>query len=71
MTADEINVFSVNNLPYLLACLDEALQIHPPVPDTLPRDTSPIAEVICGQVVPLRISISRPVTVQCSSHPRA
>lgn len=55
-TADEINIISVNKLPYLLACLDEALRIYPPVPDTFPRNTGPHAEVICGQVVPPRVS---------------
>ncbi|EFQ34350.1 cytochrome P450 [Colletotrichum graminicola M1.001] len=33
----EIDVQSVGNLTYLLACLDEALRIYPPVPIGLPR----------------------------------
>ncbi|EME43710.1 hypothetical protein DOTSEDRAFT_62319 [Dothistroma septosporum NZE10] len=51
-TAEEISLISVNSLPYLLACLDEALRIYPPVPDTFPRNTGPRAEVICGREVP-------------------
>lgn len=70
-TAEEINVVSVNKLSYLLACLDEGLRIYPPVPDTFPRNTGPRAEMICGQVVPPRVSISCRVTAQYSSDLRA
>lgn len=55
--ADEIDYTSVNKLPYLLACLDEALRIYPPVPDTFPRNTGSSAETICGKVVPPWVSI--------------
>lgn len=55
-TVDEIDLISVNKLPYLLACLDEALRIYPPVPDTFPRNSGPRAEVICGRVVPAWVS---------------
>ncbi|KAK4553510.1 hypothetical protein LTR86_009306 [Recurvomyces mirabilis] len=51
-TADGIDLPSVNKLPYLLACLDEALRIYPPVPDTFPRNTGLNNEVICGEIVP-------------------
>lgn len=53
---EEINFLSVNKLPYLLACLDEALRVYPPVPDTFPRNTGPHEEVICGKVVPAWVS---------------
>ncbi|KAF9880334.1 cytochrome p450 [Colletotrichum karsti] len=33
----EIDFQSVSNLPYLLACLEEALRMYPPVPIGLPR----------------------------------
>jgi hypothetical protein len=57
-TAQEINFVSVNKLPYLLACLDEALRIYPPVPDTFPRNTGSAEQIICGKVVPAWVSTS-------------
>jgi len=54
--AEEIGFVSVNNLPYLLACLDETLRIYPPVPDTFPRNTGPTEHLICGQMVPPWVS---------------
>ncbi|KAF5636922.1 cytochrome P450 monooxygenase monooxygenase [Fusarium sp. NRRL 25303] len=51
-TVEQINLVNVNRLPYLLACLDEALRVHPPVPDTFPRNTGPDKQIICGKVVP-------------------
>jgi hypothetical protein len=54
----EIDFVSVNKLPYLLACLDEALRIYPPVADTFPRNTGPEEQIICGKVVPAWVSTS-------------
>ncbi|KAH6872093.1 cytochrome P450 [Thelonectria olida] len=48
----EINYDNVKKLPYLTACLDEALRIYPPVADTFPRNTGPRSEVINGQLIP-------------------
>ena len=33
----EITLTSVNRLSYMLACLDEAMRMYPPVPHGLPR----------------------------------
>lgn len=55
-SAEEIDFVSVNKLKYLRACLDEALRIYPPVPDTFPRNTGPRAEIISGSVVPPNVS---------------
>jgi cytochrome P450 len=54
----EIDFVSINKLPYLLACLDEALRIYPPVPDPVPRNTGPAEQIICGKVVPAWVSTS-------------
>ncbi|RFU34841.1 hypothetical protein B7463_g1459, partial [Scytalidium lignicola] len=51
-SADEINLVSINKLSYLLACLNEALRIYPPVADAFPRNTGLNSEVICGEIVP-------------------
>ncbi|AEO63785.1 uncharacterized protein THITE_123322 [Thermothielavioides terrestris NRRL 8126] len=40
-TEDEIDLFSVNCLTYMLAVLDEAMRVFPPVPRQLPRTLSP------------------------------
>lgn len=55
-TSDEIDYTGVNKLTYLLACLDEALRIFPPVADTFPRNTGASAEMICGKLVPAWVS---------------
>ena len=52
----EISFVSVNKLTYLLACLDEALRVYPPVPDAFPRNTGPNTEIICGKTVPPYVS---------------
>jgi cytochrome P450 len=51
-SSDKISFVSVNRLPYLLACLNEALRVYPPVADAFPRNTGPNVEVIMGQPVP-------------------
>lgn len=53
---EEVNFVNVSKLPYLLACLNEALRVYPPVSDTFPRNTGPNSEVICDQVVPPWVS---------------
>ncbi|VBB80867.1 Putative cytochrome P450 E-class, group I [Podospora comata] len=49
---DEIDFMSVSNLPYLLACLDEALRMYPPVPTGLPRVVPPAGASIAEHYVP-------------------
>ncbi|GKT41806.1 cytochrome P450 monooxygenase aclL [Colletotrichum spaethianum] len=49
---EEIDLTSVNKLTYMLACLDEALRIYPPVPTGLPRTTPEGGAVISGVFVP-------------------
>lgn len=34
----DINFVEANKLKYMLACLDEAMRMYPPVPGTFPRD---------------------------------
>ncbi|KAK4033811.1 cytochrome P450 [Parachaetomium inaequale] len=49
---EEIDLFSVNKLRYMLAVLDEAMRMFPPVPTQLPRACQPGGDVICGYQVP-------------------
>lgn len=53
---DEIDFMSVSNLPYLLACLDEALRMYPPVPTGLPRVVPPAGASIAEHYVPGGVS---------------
>jgi cytochrome P450 len=39
-------------LPYLQACIDEALRIYPPLPSSVPRMTQPEGDMISGLAVP-------------------
>ncbi|KAK4153820.1 cytochrome P450 [Chaetomidium leptoderma] len=49
---DEIDLFSVNKLKYMLAVLDEAMRMFPPVPSQLPRACQPGGDMICGYQIP-------------------
>ena len=53
---DEIDFASVSTLPYLLACLDEALRMYPPVPTGLPRVVPKGGANIAGNYVPEKVS---------------
>jgi cytochrome P450 len=52
---DEITLVAVNQLPYLSACLSEALRRYPPTPAHLPRRTS-MDDHIAGKFVPKDVS---------------
>lgn len=54
----EINVNSVQNLPYMLAVLKEAMRVHPPVPISLSRVAPPGGAEIAGTYVPRDVSRS-------------
>ncbi|KAJ4415379.1 hypothetical protein N0V82_007374 [Gnomoniopsis sp. IMI 355080] len=49
---EDINIHSVQKLPYMLAVLNEALRIFPPAPTALPRSTPPEGASICGEFIP-------------------
>lgn len=51
-TEDDITFSSVQNLPYMLACLKEAMRCYPPVPGTLPRVVPKGGAQIAGYFVP-------------------
>lgn len=52
----EIKITSAARLPYLQACLDEALRFYPPVPVGLPRIVPRGGKEFCGQYVPAGVS---------------
>ncbi|KAF3763603.1 cytochrome P450 [Cryphonectria parasitica EP155] len=49
---DQITVASAGQLTYMLACLDEAFRMYPPVPTGLPRIVAPGGRMICGEFMP-------------------
>ncbi|KAK3315756.1 cytochrome P450 [Apodospora peruviana] len=49
---EEIDMHSVQKLKYMLAVLEEAMRMYPPVPPALPRTCQPGGDVICGRHVP-------------------
>lgn len=53
---EEIDLFSVNKLKYMLAVLDESMRMFPPVPSQLPRVCHQGGDVICGVNVPENVS---------------
>ncbi|KAL9098008.1 MAG: hypothetical protein Q9187_009754 [Circinaria calcarea] len=50
--ADEITFNAVARLPYLQACIQEALRMYPPIPGIFPRRTVPEGDVINGRFIP-------------------
>ncbi|KXH50180.1 cytochrome P450 [Colletotrichum simmondsii] len=49
---EEININSVQNLPYMLAVLDETLRLNPPLPHSSPRVVHEGGDTFCGFFVP-------------------
>lgn len=56
----DIDFASVSTLPYLLACLDEALRMYPPVPAGLPRVVPKGGASIAGHYVPEKVRFASP-----------
>lgn len=52
----EINISSVSQLPYMLACLNEALRIYPPSASGLPRVVPKGGAQILGRYIPEKVS---------------
>lgn len=52
----EIDLFSVQKLPYMLAVLDEAMRVYPPVPSAIPRTTPCSGNVVLGEYLPGNVS---------------
>ncbi|KAE9568889.1 hypothetical protein CGMCC3_g14941 [Colletotrichum fructicola] len=57
---EDIDVHSVQKLPYLLAVLDETLRLNPPLPHSSPRVVRKGGDEFCGYYVPEGTVISIP-----------
>ncbi|KAK1991989.1 cytochrome P450 [Colletotrichum falcatum] len=57
----EIDVLSVQKLPYMLAVLNETLRLYPVLPTSIDRVIKPGGDYICGRYVPegTRVSLSQ------------
>ena len=53
---EEITILSIQNLPYMLACLNESLRRYPPVAVGLPRVTPKGGSYVDGKFVPEGVS---------------
>ena len=58
----DIRLVEVNKLAYMLACLDEAMRMYPPVPGSFPRDVPAGGDRIGDRYVPE--SVGTPNAVQ-------
>ncbi|KAK1706783.1 hypothetical protein CaCOL14_013284 [Colletotrichum acutatum] len=57
---EEININSVQNLPYMLAVLDETLRLNPPLPHSSPRVVHKGGDTFCGFYVPEGTVVGNP-----------
>lgn len=57
-TYEEITLAAVNNAPYLIACLNEALRYFPPVPAGFERRIGKGGEVVSGHYMPEGTAVS-------------
>ncbi|CAG7916018.1 unnamed protein product [Penicillium olsonii] len=55
---EEINLISVNKLSYMLACLDEAMRMYPPIANGLPRLCPESGATIMGEYIPPNTFVS-------------
>lgn len=55
---DEITLLSVNDLPLMLACINESLRLYPPVALGLPRTVPQGGAMVAGEYVPQGVSVS-------------
>lgn len=51
-SAEQINIDAVNNLPYLIASIQEGLRYYPPAPTGLPRVVPGVGQEISGHYIP-------------------
>lgn len=56
---EEIDLISVSKLPYMLACLDEAMRMYPPIANGLPRVCPEGGAKVIGEYVPANVSLIR------------
>ena len=49
---EDITFNTVARLPYLQACIQEALRMYPPIPGIFPRRTAPEGDIINGRFIP-------------------
>lgn len=54
---EDIDLISVNKLPYMLACLDEAMRMYPPIANGLPRVCPEGGAKVVGEYVPANVSL--------------
>ena len=55
---NDIGIASTQNLPYLMAVINETLRIHHPTPINLPRIVQPQGQMIDGHFIPGNVSAS-------------
>lgn len=54
---EEINLISVNRLSYMLACLDEAMRMYPPIANGLPRVCPKGGSQVMGKYIPENVCL--------------
>lgn len=52
---EEINLISVTRLPYMLACLNEAMRMYPPIANGLPRLCPEEGAMVLDEHIPAKV----------------
>jgi cytochrome P450 len=55
---EDITLISVNQLSYMLACLDEAMRMYPPIANGLPRVCPKGGSQVLGEFIPENVCAS-------------
>lgn len=67
---NEITIVTVNQLDYMLACLNEAMRLFPPVPIGLPRIVPSQGRSIGGHYIPGNVCKTHPFSPRMCAKPR-
>ncbi|KAK1712421.1 cytochrome P450 [Colletotrichum lupini] len=58
---EDLTFTRLRKLPYLNACIEEAMRVYPPAPTPMPRMVPPRGRIVCGRHVPAGTRVDIPL----------